>query len=112
MRRPAPRWCEPHTTPERYPGALSLGYPLASDTLLQLAKLGLAAHVHTTLAGSSSAIMLGHHWHASRSAGVRPPPGRRKPKKLALAIIERDMTADNNSPEYKAQFAAALDKLK
>jgi hypothetical protein len=94
------------------PSALTFGNALTSNAPLQLAQLRLATHVHTTLAGSSSAIMLGHHWHASRSAGVRPPPGRRKPKKLALAIIERDMTADNNSPEYKAQFAAALDKLK
>jgi hypothetical protein len=39
------------------PGAFALGNPLASDTPLQLRQLGLAAHVHPTFAGSSSAIV-------------------------------------------------------
>jgi hypothetical protein len=46
------------------PGALTLGDPLASDALLQLAQLGPATHVHATLAGSSSTV-----GHASRSGG-------------------------------------------
>jgi hypothetical protein len=37
--------------------ALTLGGPLASDTPLQLAQLGLAAHVNPTLAGSCSAVV-------------------------------------------------------
>src|SRR5262245_59967807 len=43
--------------PSDSPGALALGDPLASDTPLHLGQLGLAAHVHTTLAGSSSAVV-------------------------------------------------------
>jgi hypothetical protein len=43
--------------PSDGPGALTLGDPLACDTPLQLGQLGLAAHVHTTPAGSNSAIV-------------------------------------------------------
>src|SRR5262249_12177913 len=39
------------------PGTLALGNALASDAPLQLSQLGLAPHVHPTLAGSSSAVV-------------------------------------------------------
>src|SRR5262245_31934485 len=39
------------------PGTLALGNALASDATLQLGQLGLAPHVHSTLAGSSSAVV-------------------------------------------------------
>src|SRR5262249_61726540 len=39
------------------PGTLALGDALASDAPLQLGQLGLATHVHPTLAGGSSAII-------------------------------------------------------
>src|SRR5262249_16996652 len=39
------------------PGTLALGDALASDAPLQLGQLGLATHVHPTLAGGSSAVI-------------------------------------------------------
>src|SRR5215813_8004928 len=39
------------------PGTLALGDALASHSTLQLGQLGLATHMHPTLAGSSSAVV-------------------------------------------------------
>src|SRR5690242_8164189 len=47
--------------PSDSPGALTLVDPLASDTPLQLGQLGLAAHVHATLARSSPTVVGAFH---------------------------------------------------
>ena len=39
------------------PGTLAFGDALPSDATLQLGQLGLATHMHTTLAGCSSAVV-------------------------------------------------------
>jgi len=72
------------------PFALTLGDPLASDTPLQLGQLGLAAHVHTTLAGSSSTVV-----------GALPDP-------LALVLRQGAQEGDEASADARREVQVWL----